>query len=130
MGSVYIVCFDGKLYSQEPVIYRAKSKDEDVAQIFVEMLEEIINNIYKTLPWRWSSQIKIGVSSMMQHTARSTSVYLMKTTWETTAIPRGNIVEPKFPPANIQNLAGYDSRLFIQSLGKSEWNIQCIPNYA
>lgn len=30
-----IVCFDYKLYLQEPVIYRAKSEDEDVAQIFV-----------------------------------------------------------------------------------------------
>ena len=33
--------------SQEPVIYRAKSEDEDVAQIFVEMLEENIKNIHK-----------------------------------------------------------------------------------
>ena len=29
-------------YQQDPVIYRAKTKDEDVAQIFVEKLEEDI----------------------------------------------------------------------------------------
>ena len=33
--------------SQAPVIYRVKSKDEDVGQIFVEMLEEKIKKIYK-----------------------------------------------------------------------------------
>ena len=39
--SHHIVFFDSKLYSQAPVIYRVKSKDED-GQIFVEMLEEKI----------------------------------------------------------------------------------------
>ena len=34
-----IICYDEKLYQQDPVIYRAKSEDEDVAQIFVEKLE-------------------------------------------------------------------------------------------
>ena len=42
-----IVCFDDKLYSQEPVIYRANSESEDVAQIFVEILEENIKNANK-----------------------------------------------------------------------------------
>ena len=39
--------FDEKLYHHEQVIYRAKTEDEDVAQIFVEMLEEDIRKIYK-----------------------------------------------------------------------------------
>ena len=42
-----IVCFDNELYSQEPVTYRAKSEDEDVGQIFVEMLEENIKKIHR-----------------------------------------------------------------------------------
>ena len=42
-----IVCFDDKLYLQDPVIYRAKREDNDVAQIFVEMLEENNKNIHK-----------------------------------------------------------------------------------
>ena len=42
-----IVCFDNELYSQEPVVYRVKSEDEDVAQLFVEMLKENIKNIHK-----------------------------------------------------------------------------------
>lgn len=47
-GSYYqIVCFDDKLHAPEPVIYRANSEDEDVSQIFVQMLGENIKNIYK-----------------------------------------------------------------------------------
>lgn len=38
-----IVYIDDNLYSQKPVIYRAKSEDEDVSQIFAEMFED---NIY------------------------------------------------------------------------------------
>ena len=35
----HIICFNDKLYSQEPVIYGAESEDDKVAQIFVEKLE-------------------------------------------------------------------------------------------
>lgn len=42
-----IVCFDDKHYSQDPVIYKAKSEDKDVAQIFLEMLMEKIKSIHK-----------------------------------------------------------------------------------
>ena len=56
-----------RLYSQEPVIYRENSEDEDVAQIFVE-----IKNIHREFDFaKCSSQMKIGASSMMQHTAGS-----------------------------------------------------------
>ena len=44
----HIICDDDKLYSQEPIISRANSKDEeDVAQIFVEMLEDNIKRIHR-----------------------------------------------------------------------------------
>ncbi|PFX12531.1 hypothetical protein AWC38_SpisGene23496 [Stylophora pistillata] len=43
-----VVCFDNKLHSQEPVIYRAKRMDEDAAQIFqVELFEENIKTIHE-----------------------------------------------------------------------------------
>ena len=38
----HIKCFDDNLYSQKPVIYRGKSEDEDISQIFVDMLEKNI----------------------------------------------------------------------------------------
>ena len=39
-----IVCFDER-YSQKPVLFRAKSEDEDISVIFVEMLEQDIKRI-------------------------------------------------------------------------------------
>ena len=36
---------------------------------------------------------------------------------------------PKFFPVVFRNLSGYDSHLFIKTLGNSEWGISCIPNY-
>ena len=39
-----IVCFD-KRYNQKPVLFRARSEDEDVSAIFVEMLERDIKRI-------------------------------------------------------------------------------------
>ena len=41
----YIKCFDDKVYSKDPVTYTAESDDEDVAQKFVNMLEEDIKDI-------------------------------------------------------------------------------------
>ena len=35
---------------------------------------------------------------------------------------------PKFVPVIFHNLSGYDSHLFIKQLGKSQENINCIPN--
>ena len=35
---------------------------------------------------------------------------------------------PKFFPVVFHNLSGYDSHLFIKTLGNSEGNISCIPN--
>ena len=41
-----IVCFDER-YNQKPVLFRAKSEDEDIGAIFVEMLEQDIKRIHK-----------------------------------------------------------------------------------
>ena len=39
-----------------------------------------------------------------------------------------NYRKPNFTPVVFHNLSGYDSHLFIKSLGFSEGNIDCIPN--
>ena len=43
----YIKCFDDEVYYQNPVTYTASTENEDVAQIFVNMLEEDVKSIYK-----------------------------------------------------------------------------------
>ena len=40
-----IVCFDEQLFNQKPVLFRARSEDEDIGAIFVEMLERDIKRI-------------------------------------------------------------------------------------
>jgi len=43
----YIKCFDEEVCSPKLVMYTAQSEDDDVAQKFVDMLEEDIKRIYK-----------------------------------------------------------------------------------
>ena len=43
----YIKCYDDKVYLQDPVKYMKQSEDEDIAQTFVEKLEEDITWINK-----------------------------------------------------------------------------------
>lgn len=42
----YIKSYDDIVYSQPPVAYTAETKDEDVAQKFVNMLEEDVIEVY------------------------------------------------------------------------------------
>ena len=76
----HIVCFDDKLYSQEQVIYRAKSEDEDVAQIFVEMLEENIKKIHKEFDFakKMIFTMRIGQSSEERQNAGSSMTHLVE----------------------------------------------------
>ena len=43
----YIKCYGDNVYTKDPVTYTAKTNDEDVAQKFIEMLEEDVKKIYK-----------------------------------------------------------------------------------
>ena len=45
--SYKIVCFDDKIWSRDPVVLGAESEEEDVGQIFVEMLESNLRKIHK-----------------------------------------------------------------------------------
>ena len=43
----YIKCFDEEVYSPKLVMYTAQSEDDEVAQKFMDMLEEDIKRIYR-----------------------------------------------------------------------------------
>ena len=140
-----IVCFD-KRYDPKPVLYRAKDKNEDVSQKFVEMLEEDIREIYKK---------KLNFSAKMKPLTKEKQCEFEKA--EICWICRGKFDESekkvrdhchftgkyrgaahnkcnlqfkktKFTPVFFHNLSGYDAHLFVKNLGKSEGNIKCIPN--
>ena len=138
----YIKCFDDEVYSPNPVTYTASTDNEDVAQIFVNMLEEDVKSIYKRFgkPKKmifgvkereefdgatecWICHVELGLDRVRDH-CHLTGKY------RGAAHNKCNLQyrRPKFIPVVFHNLSGYDSHLFIKNLGVTEGNINCIPN--
>ena len=138
----YIKCFDDEVYYQNPVTYTASTENEDVAQIFVNMLEEDVKGIYKRFgkPKKmifgtkereefdgatecWICHGELGLDRVRDH-CHLTGIY------RGAAHNKCNLQyrKPKFIPVVFHNLSGYDSHLFIKNLGVTEGNINCIPN--
>ena len=140
--SYYIKCFDDDIYSPNPVTYTASTDNEDLAQIFVNMLEEDVKSIYKRFSTPkemifgvkemeefdvatecWICRGELGLGRVRDH-CHLTGVY------RGAAHNKCNLQyrRPKFIPVVFHNLSGYDSHLFIKNLGVTEGNINCIPN--
>ena len=138
----YIKCFDDEVYYQNPVTYTASTENEDVAQLFVNMLEEDVKSIYKRFgkPKKmlfgtkereefdeatecWICHGELGLDRVRDH-CHLTGKY------RGAAHNKCNLQyrRPKFIPVVFHNLSGYDSHLFIKNLGVTEGNINCIPN--
>ena len=138
----YIKCFDDEVYYQNPVTYTASTENEEVAQIFVNMLEEDVKSIYKRFgkPKKmlfgakereefdeatecWICHGELGLDRVRDH-CHLTGKY------RGAAHNKCNLQyrRPKFIPVVFHNLSGYDSHLFIKNLGVTEGNINCIPN--
>ena len=140
----YIKCFDDSVYSQDPVIFTKESEQDDVAQIFVNTLEENIRDIYQK--FRFQKKMIFGPEDRKVY-EKSTRCHICKQP----LTPDGKTVrdhchftgklrgaahnscnlsyrKPKFFPVNFHNLAGYDVHLFIKNLGKTEGELDCIPN--
>ena len=138
----YIKCFDDEVYYQNPVTYTASTDNEDVAQIFVNMLEEDVKSIYKRFSTPkemifgakereefdeatecWICHGELGLERVRDH-CHLTGKY------RGAAHNKCNLQyrRPKFIPVVFHNLSGYDSHLFIKNLGVTEGNINCIPN--
>ena len=145
----YVKCsFDDKF--SKVVEYTATSEDEDVAQKFVESLEEEVKSIYKDHPKKMMIFTKednanykksdscwlCGEGFTPRGTHQGEKDWKVRDHCHYTGKYRGaahnscNIKfrRPKFTPVIFHNLAGYDAHLFIKNLGVSEGNIDCIPN--
>ena len=124
----YIKCFDDEVYYQNPVTYTASTENEDVAQIFVNMLEEDVKSIYKRFgkPKKmlfgakereefdeatecWICHGELGLDRVRYH-CHLTGKY------RGAAHNKCNLQyrRPKFIPVVFHNLSGYDSHLFIK----------------
>ena len=149
----HIKCFDDEVYKGNPVIYTKQAEDEDVAQIFVDRLEQDITKIYKECGWA-----KMVITSEEQQAfERATTCWIcsgelvkdpahkeyvklkpVRDHCHYTGKYRGaahnkcnlQYRKPKFIPVFFHNLSGYDSHLFIKNLGRGTGpsNITCIPN--
>ena len=134
----YIKCFDDEVYSQNPVTYTASTENEDVAQIFVNMLEEDVKRFstpkemifgvkereeFDGATECWICGGELGLDRVRDH-CHLTGIY------RGAAHNKCNLQyrKPKFIPVVFHNLSGYDSHLFIKNIGVTEGNINCIPN--
>jgi len=140
----YIKCFDDKIYSQEPVVYTSKSEDDDVAQIFVNTLEQNIKQIYNQFKFSKKMIFKKQHAEIFN---KATKCHICDGEFSKADIKvrdhchlsgkfRGAAHDicnlkyrvPKFYPVVFHNLSGYDTHLFIKKLhGNNGERINCIP---
>src|SRR6218665_576416 len=139
----YIKCFDDSVYSHEPGSYTAESKDDDVAQKFVDSLEENIKQIYsrskfiKKMIFTKEDARNFKAATLCHICGGELSTDRVRDHCHLSGKYRGaahnscnlNYTLPKFVPVVFHNLSGYDSHLFVKKLrGGNGEKIKCIPN--
>jgi len=139
----YIKCFEDDLYSQEPVAFTADSEDDDIAQIFVNKLEDSVKQIYKQF-FKFPNKMVFTETDKIKYNDATTCHICdgelgddrVRDHCHFTGRFRGaahngcnlNYKAPKFIPVIFHNLSGYDSHLFIKKLARNGEKIKCIPN--
>ena len=136
-----IKCMDEKIYEGKTVLYTMKQEGEDIGKKFVECLEEDLKEVYEILKTEipikmtkedeenfknakkcYACKLELGNDRVRDH-CHLTGKY------RGAAHSKCNLRMrvPKFVPVLFHNLEGYDSHLFVKSLGFSEGTINCIP---
>ena len=147
--SYLIKCFDDDLFAPHLVHYTAESPNDNVPRLFIESLESDIKEIYnrfkipKKMVMTKEDKINYKKATICHICENGISkegddprFKKVRDHCHLTGKFRGAAHDkcnleyrlPKFYPVIFQNLSGYDSHLFIKNLGKSEGNIDCIPN--
>ena len=147
--SYLIKCFDDNLFSPKLVHYTAESPNDNVPRLFIESLEEDIKEIYnkfkipKKMVMTPEDKINYEKATIchiceggISKEGNDPRFKKVRDHCHLTGKFRGAAHDkcnleyrlPKFYPVIFHNLSGYDSHLFIKNLGKSEGNIDCIPN--
>ncbi|XP_065645294.1 uncharacterized protein LOC136075785 [Hydra vulgaris] len=136
----YIKCYNQSIYKDRLVTYTANSEDEDIAQIFIDYLQEdiikICNEVDFNKPMIFRSKNKKAFKAAIN--CHICEEYLgedrVRDHCHLTGKYRGaahkicNLTYkiPEFFPVLFHNLSGYDSHLFIKKL--SGGKLSCIPN--
>ena len=138
----HINSFDDTRYFQEPVNFVKEYDDNDVAQIFIDTLEKNIKEIYNKFKFPKSTIMTmhdkfVYDNSTLCHICneelgkdRVRDHYHLSGKFRDAAHEIFNLEHkvPKFFPVVFHNLSGYDSHLFIKTLGNSEGDISWIRN--
>ena len=133
-----IKCMDGTSYEDKTVLYTAKEEGKDIGKKFVESLEIDLKEVYKIL----KTVVPINISEQEEESFKNAvKCYACGLDLEEDRVRdhchltgkyRGaahskcnlRMKTPKFVPVLFHNLEGYDSHLFVKSLGGE---ISCIP---
>ena len=135
----HVKCLDK--YS-EPVLFTKTREEENVADIFVDMLEKEIDQV-------WSSEVKETIFSEDDRAKfeKARECWICQKPFEGgddrvrdhchfsgqfrgAAHNKCSLLfrKSKHVPVIFHNLSGYDSHLFNKNLGKIQSQIDCIPN--
>ena len=145
---------DETVYSTKTVLRTASYEGEDMGKLFVETLSEDFKPIYEILknpkPMVISESEKdqhkktkncyacgdeFGTLRVNERSKKEEKVIKCRDHCHITGKYRGAACDkcnlrmrvPKFIPVLFHNLEGYDSHLFVKSLGLKEGDIKCIP---
>ena len=136
-----IKCMEESVYKDKTVLYTAKESGEDIGKEFVECLEGDLKEVYEIL----KTVVPINMSEQEEESFKNATVCYtcglklrndrVRDHCHLTGKYRGAAHEkcnlrmrtPKFVPVLFHNLEGYDSHLFVKSLGLSNGEISCIP---
>ena len=66
----HIKCFDDSLFKQNPVTFTAENEDDDVAQIFVDTLEQNIRDIYQQ--FKFAKNMVLTKENKVQYSSATT----------------------------------------------------------
>ncbi len=149
-----IKCMDETIYPTKTVLKTASYEGEDMGKLFVETLSEDFKPIYDILKTPkpiimsnfdkisheksekcYACGIKFGTERKNERTKKKEKIVKCRDHCHITGKYRGAACDkcnlrmkvPRFVPALFHNLEGYDSHLFVKSLGLEEGDISCIP---
>ena len=149
-----IKCMDETIYPTKTVLRTISEEDEDMGKLFVETLSEDLKPIYEILKTPkpmimsnsnktayeksekcYACEIQFGSERINEKTKKKEKIVKCRDHCHVTGKYRGAACDkcnlrmkvPRFVPVLFHNLEGYDSHLFVKSLGLEEGDIKCIP---
>ena len=154
-GFCYVIkCMDESVYPTKTVLKTTSYEGEDIGKLFVETLSKDLKPIYEILKNPkpilmtdsekdqhekaencYACGIEFGTTRVNKKTKKEEKVIKCADHCHITGKYRGAACDkcnlrmkvPMFVPVSFHNLEGYDSHLFIKSLGLEEGDIKCIP---